>query len=100
MHTFRTLIPAFTSFCAWRFLNSVTVAIGFNPAFSANVYGITSSASANARIQYWWTPDKLWAYSAKRTANSISGAAPPAINALELESHFFCYLLIRLQTVL
>jgi hypothetical protein len=72
------------SFWAWRFLNSVTVAIGFNPAFSANVYGITSNASANARIQYWSTPDKLWAYSAKRTANSISGAAPPAINAVDI----------------
>jgi hypothetical protein len=46
--TLRTLIPAVVSPLAWRFLNSVTVAIGLRPAFSANVNGITSNASANA----------------------------------------------------
>ena len=46
--TVRTLIPAFFSPSACRFRSSVTIAIGFNPAFSASVVGITSSASAYA----------------------------------------------------
>jgi hypothetical protein len=33
---------------AWSFLNSVTVLIAGIPAFSANVSGMTSKASANA----------------------------------------------------
>jgi hypothetical protein len=47
-HTFLTLIPAFLSPIACLFLNSVTIEIGFNPAFSASVVGITSNASAYA----------------------------------------------------
>ena len=35
---------------AWALRSSVTMLIGFNPAFSASVYGTTSSASANARM--------------------------------------------------
>lgn len=46
--TFLTLIPAFFSPRACLFRNSVTIAIGFKPAFSASVVGMTSSASANA----------------------------------------------------
>lgn len=40
------LIPAFLNPLACLVLNSVTTLIGFNPAFSANVNGITSKASA------------------------------------------------------
>jgi hypothetical protein len=50
--TFLTLIPAFLSPIACLFLNSVTIEIGFNPAFSASVVGITSNASAYAWKQY------------------------------------------------
>jgi hypothetical protein len=50
--TFLTLIPAFLSPIACLFLNSVTIEIGFKPAFSANVVGITSNASAYAWKQY------------------------------------------------
>ena len=46
--TVRTLIPAFLSPSACRFRSSVTIAIGFSPAFSASVVGMTSSASAYA----------------------------------------------------
>jgi hypothetical protein len=46
--TFRTFMPAFRSPRACRFRSSVTIAIGFNPAFSASVVGITSNASAYA----------------------------------------------------
>jgi len=45
---FLTEIPAFLNPSACFFLNYVTISIGFNPAFSAKVYGITSKASANA----------------------------------------------------
>lgn len=41
MAPFRTLIPAVISPLACRLRSSVTVAIGFKPAFSANVDGIT-----------------------------------------------------------
>lgn len=51
MAPFLTLMPAVFSPCACLFRNSVTIAIGCNPAFSARVYGITSKASANARTQ-------------------------------------------------
>ena len=50
--TFLTLIPAFLSPIACLFLNSVTIEIGFKPAFSASVVGITSRASAYAWKQY------------------------------------------------
>lgn len=46
--TFFTLIPAFFSPIACLLRNSVTMAIGFNPAFSARVVGMISRASANA----------------------------------------------------
>uniref|UniRef100_A0A8W7PIR2 Uncharacterized protein n=1 Tax=Anopheles coluzzii TaxID=1518534 RepID=A0A8W7PIR2_ANOCL len=60
---------------------SVTVAIGFRPAFSASVEGITSSALANARKQYASTPCSVCAYADSCRAISISGAPPPAIRA-------------------
>jgi hypothetical protein len=46
--TLRTLIPAVISPLACLFLSSVTIAMGFSPAFSARVVGMTSSASAKA----------------------------------------------------
>ena len=55
--TFRTLIPVFFSPLACLFLKSVTVAIGFNPAFSAKVKGITSMASAKDLKQYCSIPE-------------------------------------------
>ena len=49
---FFTLMPSWTlPNMACLFLNSVTISIGFNPAFSAKVYGITSNASAKAFTQ-------------------------------------------------
>lgn len=60
--TFLTLIPAFFSPRACLFRNSVTMAIGFNPAFSASVVGMTSSASAKAWKQYASLPRKVWPY--------------------------------------
>ena len=44
----RTFIPDPLSPLAWRFRKSVTVVIGFKPAFSAKVYGTISNASAYA----------------------------------------------------
>jgi hypothetical protein len=46
LYTFLTLMPAVISPWACRLRSSVTVAIGLSPAFSANVHGITSRASA------------------------------------------------------
>ncbi len=48
---FLTLIPWYFSPWLCLFLNSVTILIGFKPAFSAKVNGITSNASANALTQ-------------------------------------------------
>ncbi|KAJ0856533.1 hypothetical protein HanRHA438_Chr13g0579511 [Helianthus annuus] len=48
---FLTLIPALISPCACLLRSSVTITIGFKPAFSANVYGTTSSASAKDLTQ-------------------------------------------------
>ena len=82
MAPFLTLIPALCSPFACLFLSSVTVAIGLRPAFSAKVYGITSKASANALKQYCSIPVRVFEYSTSLMASSISGAPPPAINAL------------------
>jgi hypothetical protein len=57
--TFLTLMPAVFSPWACLFLSSVTVDIGFNPAFSARVNGIISNASANARKQYCSIPVRV-----------------------------------------
>jgi len=81
--TLRTLMPNVLCPCAWWFLSSVTVAMGFSPAFSASVNGITSRASANARKQYCSMPVRVWECSSRRIASSISGAPPPAISALQ-----------------
>ena len=80
--TFLTLIPAVFSPWACLFLSSVTTAIGLSPAFSANVYGMTSIASANALKQYPSVPVSVWACSISLRDTSISGAPPPAIRAL------------------
>ena len=81
--TLRTLMPYVRCPCAWWFRSSVTVEIGFSPAFSANVNGITSRASANARKQYCSIPLSVCECSSRRIASSISGAPPPAISALQ-----------------
>lgn len=81
--TFRTLMPAVISPWAWRFLNSVTVAIELSPAFSARVKGMISRASAYALKQYASTPVTDWACSDSRRDSSVSGAPPPAIRALQ-----------------
>lgn len=44
----RTLMPEEISPLTWRLRKSVTVAMGFNPAFSAKVDGITSKALPKA----------------------------------------------------
>jgi hypothetical protein len=80
--TFLTLIPAFLSPIACLFLNSVTIEIGFNPAFSASVVGITSKASAYAWKQYASFPFSVCACCVRSLETWISGAPPPAINAL------------------
>jgi hypothetical protein len=46
----------------------VTMAIGLSPAFSASVYGITSSASAYAAMQYGIIPVRPFAHSVSRNA--------------------------------
>ena len=56
--------------------------MGVSPAFSANVYGIISKASANALKQYASLPVNVLQYSRSRTLASTSGAPPPAIKAL------------------
>lgn len=80
--TLRTLMPAILSPWACLLRSSVTVEIGFRPAFSASVEGITSRESLYARTQYASMPPRVREYSARRTASSISGAPPPAIRAL------------------
>jgi hypothetical protein len=84
--TFLTLIPAFLSPIACLFLNSVTIEIGFKPAFSANVVGITSRASAKAWKQYASLPLRVWACCVRSLETWISGAPPPAINALGIST--------------
>lgn len=72
-----TLIPVYISPSACLLRNSVTTDIGFNPAFSAKVYGITLSASANALTQYASEPPNVLAHFSNCIATSISGAPPP-----------------------
>mmetsp|Transcript_11668 Transcript_11668/g.18987 ORF Transcript_11668/g.18987 Transcript_11668/m.18987 type:complete len:285 (+) Transcript_11668:69-923(+) len=80
----RTLIPAVAhpSAC-WR-RSSVTILIGFKPAFSAKVYGTTSKASAKALTQNWDCPLRVFAYWDRRRASSASGAPPPTMRNLFL----------------
>merc|ERR1712012_533431 len=87
MAPFLTLIPAIFSPCACLFLSSVTVEMGFRPAFSARVNGMTSRASENWRKQYCSIPARVLEYSDRRRASSISGAPPPAIKNLFLTRH-------------
>ena len=75
-------MPAVSSPSACLVRRSVTVAMGFRPAFSAKVKGITSRASAKARKQYCSMPDSVLAWAARRRDSSVSGAPPPAISAL------------------
>ncbi|KAH3658801.1 hypothetical protein OGATHE_006527 [Ogataea polymorpha] len=64
------------------FRRSVTISIGFIPAFSASVVGITSNASANSWKHNCSTPEN-WLDSLSNVRDtSISGAPPPAIKAL------------------
>lgn len=55
--------------------------MGFKPAFSAKVNGTISIALAYALRQIASRPSLLSASLASFTANSISGAPPPAIKA-------------------
>lgn len=82
---FLTLIPAVFSPNACLLRNSVTIEIGFKPAFSAKVVGTISNASANAWKQYCSMPFSVFACSISRWETSISGAPPPAIRALEMK---------------
>lgn len=84
---FLTLIPAVFSPRACLFRSSVTMDMGFKPAFSARVVGITSKASANAWKQYCSMPVRVFAWSINFCDTSISGAPPPAIKAFFLTRH-------------
>mmetsp|Transcript_27304 Transcript_27304/g.44332 ORF Transcript_27304/g.44332 Transcript_27304/m.44332 type:complete len:254 (+) Transcript_27304:66-827(+) len=79
MCPFLTSMPAPMVPSACAFLNSVTISMGFNPAFSANVYGMTSSASAYALKQCESMPVVSNASSRRRSDASVSAAPPPAI---------------------
>jgi len=57
-------------------------AIGFRPAFSARVVGITSKASAYAWKQYASMPLSDWEYCERRRDTWISGAPPPPMREL------------------
>ena len=52
------------------------------PAFSANVYGITSSASANALTHIDLAPVIVYANYVNLSDKCISGAPPPGIRPL------------------
>ena len=78
------LTPAFRCPCACLCLNSVTTLILFSPAFSANVVGTTSIASANAFQQIASVPVSSLAACASLTAISVSAAPPPARRAFFL----------------
>lgn len=77
-------MPDIFSPLACLFLSSVTVAIGLRPAFSARVNGTTSRASAKALKQYCSIPVSVSDNSINLNDSSISGAPPPAINALRI----------------
>ena len=75
-------MPTFFSPSECLLHNSVTTLIGLRLAFSGNVYGITSKASAYPLIQYDSIPVNVFAYSASQSDISISGAPPPEIITL------------------
>mmetsp|Transcript_16167 Transcript_16167/g.39090 ORF Transcript_16167/g.39090 Transcript_16167/m.39090 type:complete len:238 (+) Transcript_16167:383-1096(+) len=79
---FLTLMPKCFSPLVWSALNLVTMLIGFNPAFSAKVKGMTSKACAYSLTTMLSSPFKVRAQAANFTASSISGAPPPGIIAL------------------
>ena len=81
MMFFRTLMPWYFLPLACRLRSSVTIWIGLSPAFSASVYGMISSASANARTHHWSRPASVLAHALSLRLSCISGAPPPAISA-------------------
>mmetsp|Transcript_38276 Transcript_38276/g.94792 ORF Transcript_38276/g.94792 Transcript_38276/m.94792 type:complete len:234 (-) Transcript_38276:819-1520(-) len=76
----RTLIPADVSPAAWRLRNSVTMLMADRPAFSASVYGTTSSACEYILRQYASVPPKELAKCANLYDASASGAPPPGVS--------------------
>merc|ERR1719352_459330 len=72
-------MPADTSPAACRLRNSVTTLMASRPAFSARVYGTTSSAWANSRTQYCTIPSTELAHLDSSYDNCISGAPPPGV---------------------
>mmetsp|Transcript_41360 Transcript_41360/g.113801 ORF Transcript_41360/g.113801 Transcript_41360/m.113801 type:complete len:264 (+) Transcript_41360:415-1206(+) len=75
----RTLMPAAGSPAACRFRSSVTTWMASSPAFSASVYGTTSSACANSRTQYCTMPSSVFAHLPNAYDSCISGAPPPGV---------------------
>mmetsp|Transcript_10330 Transcript_10330/g.25327 ORF Transcript_10330/g.25327 Transcript_10330/m.25327 type:complete len:220 (-) Transcript_10330:1054-1713(-) len=76
----RTLMPKLglpSSACLLR--SSVTISMGLSPAFSASVYGITSSASANALTHTASMPLSVRAHLPSCWLTSTSGAPPPTM---------------------
>ena len=74
----RTLMPKLAlPVVACLFRSSVTISMGFKPAFSASVYGITSSASANALTHTASMPGSVRAHFPSCCDASTSGAPPP-----------------------
>mmetsp|Transcript_35791 Transcript_35791/g.78181 ORF Transcript_35791/g.78181 Transcript_35791/m.78181 type:complete len:238 (+) Transcript_35791:384-1097(+) len=79
---FLTLMPKCFSPLVWSALNLVTILMGFSPAFSAKVKGMTSKAWAYSRTTMLSSPWRVRAQAPSFTHNSISGAPPPGIMAL------------------
>ena len=77
----------------------MTIAMGFRPAFSARVVGMTSSASAYAWKQYASMPFNDWAYWKRRRETWISGEPPPQISALRRKRLIYA-MLIRNSAVI
>mmetsp|Transcript_26845 Transcript_26845/g.75051 ORF Transcript_26845/g.75051 Transcript_26845/m.75051 type:complete len:212 (-) Transcript_26845:948-1583(-) len=76
---FLTLMPWLVAPWAWWLRSSVTICMGFRPAFSAKVNGMTSKASANALTQNASAPSRVFAHCPSWRETSTSGALPPAI---------------------
>lgn len=83
----RMLTPAPFSPNSCRCLRSVTTLMLFKPAFSANVVGTISMASANAFQQMASVPLSSRACLVKEVEMAISGAPPPAMSARFFTRH-------------
>ena len=76
--------PAFLSPPWWAALSLDINSVGFTPAFSARVLGMTSKDSANLSMAYCSRPAQVW----RKTGKTVNGLLAIQVHAIKtLQSH-------------